>query len=438
MTADTDSTFRHTSGSNRRGAKAIKSRLGEFGVEIKISHAYEALATAHGFRSWPTMQAASDNDEGHFVVGDELLRPQTFAELGSKKTKPFKMPFSEARNHFEILGESHHDDRTKMLVRIATEGIRNGSGVLYIDTSGRNEVIRGIEESLATAGRSADLKILSFRADIPASSFYEPFAKADASAITALATGMFDRDFHQDDVWHRQADLLMEAVGHIACWRRMFGHPSDPATLEAYLTLPGLQAAISSGMPPEILSIIRRYIETLPGLVMGGSAENQPVAVIDRHGYVEMQLSRIFGSLSWMKGSMKPPGLTGYDSVHMDDVVRDRQVVVVQMSDFDHANDDLMHPARLLILDLHRAIGTRQNPSSKSPFVVCVDHFGFWKPHESDKILRDLSDRNVCAAIGSETPTNLACLKKATTIMLGRDTSRFTAVTPDRSLKATL
>lgn len=50
--------------SHKETAKQIQDRLKELGHEVQLGTAYEALATAHGFKSWNVMSSTGETGKG--------------------------------------------------------------------------------------------------------------------------------------------------------------------------------------------------------------------------------------------------------------------------------------------------------------------------------------------------------------------------------------
>ncbi|MCZ7861512.1 hypothetical protein O9X98_08880 [Agrobacterium salinitolerans] len=108
----------------KRRAHAIKARLGAMGYNASLSHAYEVLATASGYRNWPTMKAASVKvaDGGSAAKNDMAQRPPSAVVLGSTNSKVLLRPelelaypaYTSARERLE---KASAGDLTTWIVR---------------------------------------------------------------------------------------------------------------------------------------------------------------------------------------------------------------------------------------------------------------------------------------------------------------------------------
>jgi hypothetical protein len=80
-TIGTENQCRDSDAAKKR-AHAIKSRLKEMGHEASLSHSYEVLATAYGYRNWPTMKASTrKTDQQECAVEAPTIAKPKFGEV---------------------------------------------------------------------------------------------------------------------------------------------------------------------------------------------------------------------------------------------------------------------------------------------------------------------------------------------------------------------
>lgn len=200
-------------------AKAVKTRLTELGVDIKLSHAYEALASAHGFRNWATMSAGlSDTSGGSIKIAKEGRARYSFLDGPRSFGKDVSLTFQQCRNHIEVIGRRK---RSHVMSSIVAQAVRLGAGAVYADASGTPEACEAITIAAGSAGRASDVRIIDFNA--PASDKplrYTPFSTCTGDEMAEMLAGFVDVEGEEGWHWKGRAKAMLSGICEILTWAR--------------------------------------------------------------------------------------------------------------------------------------------------------------------------------------------------------------------------
>lgn len=121
----------------------------------------------------------------------------------------------------------------------------------------------------------------------------------------------------------------------------------------------------------------------LPGYD-GALGYRQSQTTIDQHGYAEMQLCKVLGSLDYDHARVigSRPRIFGRRPRHldMDTAVNENLILIFPLPPLELAPDERAFPARLILGDAQRALKRRIGGIGQDgvpPFFVAFDHFGY-------------------------------------------------------------
>lgn len=449
MTNSTNAQPRLDADRSKAHAKAIKARLNDLGIEIKLSHAYEALASSHGFRNWATMSALSEGtDDGRITIAREG-RPQYGFHDGARSFgKPLSLSFTECRRHIEIIGRR---SRTHVMTSIAAEVIALGSGLLYADASGTDEALLSITEVATRSGRGDDVRVIDFNAAYrdKSSVHYTPFATCTGDEMAEMLAGFMDVEGEMGRMWKGRAHAMLSGICAALAWARDAGNidvtPGDIKSLIDFNQLVDFTDPEEfPDIPDDVRGRISGYLSALPGF-NGALGYEQSQTTLDQHGWLEMQLCRVLGSLDYSHERVLGvrPRLFGRRprQLDMDTVVNEGLIFVVRLPRVEAAPDDNTHPGRLILGDIHRALKRSGERHGKPPFFVAFDHFDAAASRRDDlgDLVSSLTASNACLLAGSDKGVPLAEFKNSTSIYLEESSlhGECKFVTPNRTLTAT-
>ena len=125
----------------KQRAYSIQSRMSELGHKIPLTHAYEALATASGYRNWPTMRAMAYPAVSTITIGhgsklvQENRLGRTIYTPAPDLDKPIKIASEDTRSHFEVRGPSG-EDRNGVMAGFMEGAVERGEGLVMFDATG--------------------------------------------------------------------------------------------------------------------------------------------------------------------------------------------------------------------------------------------------------------------------------------------------------------
>ena len=192
-----------------------------------------------------------------------------------------------------------------------------------------------------------------------------PFATGSSGMLSNLIAGMMESGGGggDGDMWKGRAIAFVEALMKVLVAMRDAGHILlDANAIRNYFWLDRIEAmaedrtfirdgqyAISlEGMPSVILEPITNYLSTLPGYNKERKGK-QVSQVFEQHGYITMQLTRVFTSLADTYGHILRTKLAEVD---LKDVVLNRRILVVLLPALEKSPDELSNLGKVIISSL--------------------------------------------------------------------------------------
>lgn len=321
----------------------------------------------------------------------------------------------DMRTHVLIFG-STGSGKTEALVSIAFNSLAQGSGFIYIDGKGDNSLYAKVFSMVRRMGREDDLLLINFmtgaRDIIGAqktrlSNTMNPFANGSSSMLSNLVVSLMDSGSGggDGDMWKGRAISFVEALMKILVAMRDEGHILlDANTIRSYFMLEKLEQIVvdrrfplndKEGVPLEgsipqvILDPIDNYIYNLPGYNKAKKG-NQAGEVREQHGFITMQLGRVFSSLADTYGHIIRTNLAEVD---LKDVVLNRRILVVLLPALEKSPEELSNLGKIIIASLkvmmasglgdevegdYRDVILRKPTNSPTPYVCIMDEYGYY------------------------------------------------------------
>jgi len=110
----------------------------------------------------------------------------------------------------------------------------------------------------------------------------------------------------------------------------------------------GQEPISMEGLSPIILEPITNYVINLPGYNRERKGK-QVSQVLEQHGFITMQLTRVFGSLADTYGHIIRTNLAEVD---LKDVVLNRRILVVLLPALEKSPDELSNLGKVIIASL--------------------------------------------------------------------------------------
>jgi intracellular multiplication protein IcmO len=320
----------------------------------------------------------------------------------------------DMRTHVLIFG-STGSGKTEALVSLSYNALVQGSGFLYVDGKGDNSLFAKVFSMCRAMGREDDLLLINFmtgaRDIIGAqekrlSNTMNPFCQGSSSMLTQLVVSLMDSGSQSSDgdMWKGRAIVFVEAVMKVLVYMRDQGKILlDANTIRNYFDLTRLEAIAMDKMFPRdnqepvslsetptlILEPILNYVINLPGYDRSKKGK-QGSQVLEQHGFITMQLTRVFGSLADTYGHIIRTNLAEVD---LKDVVLNRRILVVLLPALEKSPEELSSLGKVIIASLkammaaglgdsvegsYREVITRKPTNAATPYMCILDEYGYY------------------------------------------------------------
>lgn len=320
----------------------------------------------------------------------------------------------DMRTHVLIFG-STGAGKTESLISIAYNALVQSSGFIYVDGKGDNSLFAKIFSMARSMGREDDLLVINFMTgarDIVGpqakrlSNTMNPFANGSSSMLSQLVISLMESSSNSPDgdMWKGRAMVFVEALMKILVYMRDKGALLlDANTVRNYFELPRLEAIVVdkqfprdgqesvnlADVPPIVLEPISNYLSNLPGYDRTKKGK-QVSQVLEQHGFITMQLTKVFGSLADTYGHIMRTNLAEVD---LKDVVLNRRILVVLLPAFEKSPEELSNLGKVIVASLkamlaaglgeevegeYQDVVQRKPTNAPTPYLCILDEYGYY------------------------------------------------------------
>ena len=321
----------------------------------------------------------------------------------------------DMRTHVLIFG-STGSGKTEALISLAFNALIQASGFIYVDGKGDNSLYAKIFSMCRQMGREDDVLLINFmtgardifdREERRLSNTLNPFAHGSSSMLSQLVVSLMDSGTSgnsDSDMWKGRAITFVEALMKILVYMRDTGHLLlDANAVRNYFALSRLESIVLdrvfirdnldpvdiSSAPDATIDPIKNYLINLPGYDMNRKGK-QVSQVLEQHGFITMQLTRVFGSLADVYGHIIR---TNLPEVDMKDVVLNRRILVVLLPALEKSPDELSNLGKIIVASLrammaaglgenvegtYRDVILRKPTNAATPFLCILDEYGYY------------------------------------------------------------
>jgi intracellular multiplication protein IcmO len=320
----------------------------------------------------------------------------------------------DMRTHMLIFG-STGSGKTEALVSIAYNALMQGSGFIYVDGKGDNSLFAKVFSMVRSMGREDDMLLINFMTgarDVIGpqksrlSNTINPFSTGSSSMLSQLVTSLMDSGAAggDGDMWKGRAINFVEAIMKVLVAMRDTGNILlDANSVRNYFTLDRIEPMVMDKvfvrdgqdpvslehMPDVVMDPIKNYLFNLPGYNKQNKGK-QVSQVWEQHGYITMQLTRVFGSLADTYGHIMRINLAEVD---LHDVVLNRRILVVLLPALEKSPDELSGLGKVIIASLkammaaglgdavegtYRDVIQKKPTNSPTPYLCILDEYGYY------------------------------------------------------------
>lgn len=321
----------------------------------------------------------------------------------------------DMRTHMLMFG-STGSGKTEALVSIAFNSLIHASGFIYVDGKGDNSLFAKVFSMVRGMGRDDDMLLINFMTgarDVIGpqrnrlSNTMNPFSCGSSSMLSQLIVSLMDAGSNNSsggDMWKGRAMNFVESLMKILTAMRDAGHILlDANSIRDYFILEKLEMMVVDKrfpvtddysipldtFPPQIIEPLKNYVLNLPGYNPKKKGD-QASEVREQHGFITMQLTRVFGSLADTYGHIIRTNLAEVD---LKDVVLNRRILVVLLPALEKSPEELANLGKVIIASLkammaaglgdtvegdYRDVVLRKPTNSPSPYVCIMDEYGYY------------------------------------------------------------
>jgi intracellular multiplication protein IcmO len=182
-------------------------------------------------------------------------------------------------------------------------------------------------------------------------------------------------------MWKGRATAMLTGVMRALCWLRDEG--ALDLTVGAIRDHMNLRKVIDLAdekqypdLPQHIRHTIKSYLSSLPGF-QPEKGYRQASTTLDQHGFLEMQFTKIFGSLADVYGHIFA---TPFGEVDMRDVVLNRRILVVMLPALEKSSDEVANLGKVVVASLKGMMGFTIGNRLEGSYVDIVRRLGDGAP----------------------------------------------------------
>lgn len=362
-------------------------------------------------------QRANRPDNNDFMPGSNKPRKaRGICLFGNEISTGEELWFSndDMRTHCLIFG-STGSGKTEALISLAFNALVQGSGFIYVDGKGDNSLFAKIFSMARSMGREDDILVVNFMTgarDIVGpqekrlSNTMNPFANGSSSMLSQLVVSLMDASSKtpDGDMWKGRAIVFVEALMKLLVYMRDQGAILlDVHVVRNYFELTRVESIVLdkvfprdgqeplnlNEVPDVVLEPITNYLINLPGYDKSKKGK-QVSQVLEQHGFITMQLTRVFGSLADTYGHILRTNLAEVD---LKDVVLNRRILLVLLPAFEKSTDELSNLGKIIIASLKAMLAAglgeevegdysdiieRKPTNALTPYLCVLDEYGYY------------------------------------------------------------
>jgi len=319
---------------------------------------------------------------------------------------------SDLRTHMLCLGTTG-SGKTEFLLGLVYNALVQNSGFIYTDGKGAVDLFNNVFRLARYLGREDDLVTINFltsgrdfldKQKDRTTNTMNPFALGSSGMLIELIIALMDDSGGGGDMWKGRAIAFVAGLTRTLCYLRDKGYLLlDAGKFMEYFELPVIEKLvwdktitennqdikIEDAIFDKVLAPLKTFILTLPGYKRE-SKGNQEQKTTEQHGFITMQLTRLFGDLGYTYGYIFQ---TTLGEVDMYDVVINRRILVVLLPSLERAPDSLKMLGKLIVGSIKQmmagCLGNRLEGSVREivmarptnaavPFYVVLDEYGYY------------------------------------------------------------
>jgi intracellular multiplication protein IcmO len=311
---------------------------------------------------------------------------------------------SDLRTHMLVLGTTG-SGKTEFLLGLVFNALVQNTGFIYVDGKGDPKLQKEIFRLARYLGRDDDILIINFITS--GRDFVEKqidkvtnnmnlMANTSSGMLIELIVALMDDSGGGGDMWKGRAISFVASLTRPLCYLRDKGYINlSPEKYLEYFELNVIEELVweHNGRYGELFDVIvaplRSYLTTLPGY-QKTKIKKQEQKTLEQHGFIVMQLTRIFNDLTFNYGHIFKSKVGDVDFF---DVVINRRCLVTLLPALERAPDSLRMLGKMIVGNIKQmmagCLGNRvegvvreiidSRPTNAIvPFYTILDEYGYY------------------------------------------------------------
>lgn len=306
-------------------------------------------------------------------------------------------------DHLYVTDDYVVTHNTESLLGFAANALMWGSGFLFCDGKGDVALFAKVYALARRFGREDDLLVLNFMTgnqDLDKlggkimSNTLNPFSTGSSDSLTQMVVSLMDDAGGDGAMWKGRATAMLTGVMRALSWLRDADMIDlNVGEIREYMSLKRIidlgDTSKFPDLPQDIRKSIKSYLTSLPGF-QEEKGHKQAQTTLDQHGYLEMQFTKILGSLADVYGHIF---FTPNGEVDMFDVVLNRRILVIMLPALEKSGDEIANLGKIVVATLKGMMGAtlgsqlegswaqvveNRPTNSPSPFICVLDEVGYY------------------------------------------------------------
>lgn len=323
--------------------------------------------------------------------------------LGIERTKEHRQVFLAKKDvcTHTLMFATTGSGKTEALLSMLTNSMVQGSGCTYVDGKADSSLLTKVYAITKQFGREEDLLVINYNTggvdisfktpDQRMSNNTNPLMFGNSGTVTELLVSLMSNSDGKGDFWKDRAISLVQSVVPALVWLRdERGLLLDVSVVREYLNLSRIiELRKIKEMPQNLQDSLRAYCENLAGWSESKGVK-QSDTTNEQHGFLQMQFTRVLGSLGDVYGHIFK---TQLGEVDMRDVVVNRRILLVLIPSLEKSPAELQNLGKIIVALIksmmaaalgNRFEGTIQEivddrfTNADTPYQVIFDEYGMY------------------------------------------------------------
>ncbi len=307
--------------------------------------------------------------------------------------------------HLYVTNDLLVTHNTEFLLGLVFNALVQNTGFIYVDGKGDPKLQKEVFRLARYLGREDDLLIINFITsgrDFVEKQFDKVtnnmniMGNTSSGMLIELIVSLMDDAGGGGDMWKGRAISFVAALTRPLIYLRDKGYINlSPEKYLEYFELPVIEELVwehNGKYGPTfdvIVAPLRSYLVTLPGY-QKQKIKKQEQKTLEQHGFIVMQLTRIFNDLNFNYGHIFK---TRVGDVDFYDVVTNRRLLVVLLPALERAPDSLRMLGKMIVGSIKQmmagCLGNRveglvreiidaRPTNAPFPFYTILDEYGYY------------------------------------------------------------